>query len=263
MRASPTTGPARPTRTDGAAIFLGIPAAAAGGAAPAIGPAGSEPCRGTNPPRAYTGVMTMPTPRAIHDGPKTRPGRGSSGPGSSGEPAAWTMCVDECESTITRVLRRFSLQDTDRDDCRQAIWEAILTTRSARFGGGDPSAWLATLARNKAIDFLRRRRRFPHHSLLVEAVRATAGDPERDRSRARSTVWAALIELEARSDPRSFLVFFLRWIEGWSIREAAEVLGLDPVQARQRHHRMKAKFRDMIELCLIGKGPSMRSDAAP
>jgi RNA polymerase sigma-70 factor (ECF subfamily) len=222
----------------------------------------------------------MRTPRAAHDGPTARPGwnpREQAGFGTPITPAAtprdgphepdrapaWAMGFDDCESTISRVLRRFPLQDTDRDDCRQVVWEAILTTRCARFRGGNPTAWLAALTRNKAIDFLRRRRRSPHLSLLSDDIGTTTDDAEQDRIRARSIIWPALGRLEACSDPRSFLVFFLHWIEGWPIREAAEILGLEPGQARQRHHRMMIKVRKLVGARPSAGDPPMSASETP
>jgi DNA-directed RNA polymerase specialized sigma24 family protein len=60
-------------------------------------------------------------------------------------------------------------------------------------------------------------------------------------------VWSALAQLEQQLEPRSFLVFFLRWIEGWSFAEIADELGLTAGQARLRHFRAKEKFRGVIE----------------
>jgi RNA polymerase sigma-70 factor, ECF subfamily len=173
------------------------------------------------------------------------------------------MSVEDCESTIARVLRRFTLQEADRDDCRQAVWEAILSSGCARFRGGVPAAWLAALARNKAIDFLRRNRRSPHVGLVPDLPETAKGDAEQDRARSRAVIWPALGRLEACSDPRSFLIFFLHWIEGWSIRDAGQAVGLDQGPARQRHHRLMIKFREIVQADPDGIDPQMSAGGAP
>jgi RNA polymerase sigma factor (sigma-70 family) len=155
--------------------------------------------------------------------------------------------LDEFEATITLVLRRFPLQEADREDCRQSIWAELLGSSLDLTVEPNPGARLAALARNKAVDLLRVRRRRPHISLAFDVDRADVDDREAERERASAIVWAALGRLEDGCDPATFLVFFLRWIEGWSITEAATFLGLSPGQARQRHHRLKGKFRDLVE----------------
>ena len=154
--------------------------------------------------------------------------------------------IADWEVTIARVLGRFPLQSSDKEDCRQIIWHALLTNECPRSGMAEITAWIATLSRNKIVDFLRRQRRGPRCGPIVD-VACRVEEYGEFRRRASELIWAALVELEASSDPRSFLVFFMRWFEDWSIVEAAQVLGLDPGQARQRHHRMKSKFRRLLE----------------
>ena len=61
----------------------------------------------------------------------------------------------EIDDAIRASLASRRLQEADRQDCIQETWLAILGSRMSGFRGGDPRAWAATLARNKAIDTMR------------------------------------------------------------------------------------------------------------
>jgi RNA polymerase sigma factor (sigma-70 family) len=179
--------------------------------------------------------------------PAGRPVTGEGGTGGGFDGSDWDRFYAFCDGAIRTALASRPLQPADREDCRQEIWMELLATRMSRFRGGDLRSWLAALARNKAVDAVRRSRRRPV-GLAIDPETRPAGPFEGPcaADESRSLVWSALAALERRVETRSFLVFFLRWIEGWSFIEIAAHLGLTPEQARLRHHRTKEKFRQVI-----------------
>ena len=95
---------------------------------------------------------------------------------------------------------------------------------------GQLSTWLMTLARNKAVDSIRRR-----HQLLVgldeDAVELVGPDPEPaaecDRRTSQVEVRTVLAVLSRQVSATSFQVLYLHWIDGRSIPEIAATLKLD------------------------------------
>ena len=118
----------------------------------------------------------------------------------------------------------------------------------SRFRGGSLAAWLTTLARNKAIDTIRRARRQPV-GLAIEAIERAVVDLARlcPADEPVSVVRLALAELERQTEQRSYAVFFLHWFKRQSFGQIAGASSLTPEQARARHHRTKAKFRQIVE----------------
>ncbi len=173
---------------------------------------------------------------------------------------AWQDFYEYYAPRIRTFLRRWALSEADRNDCLQDVWHEVV----AGLGhfAHDPgraclSTWLMTLARNKAVNAIRRRSRHAVESLGVReamAVRDPGPDPADayERSRTQGQVRSALAELSSRVSTTSFQVLYLRWIEGRTTSEVADALELTPEQVRFRTHRMKRKFRDLLERSMIG-----------
>jgi RNA polymerase sigma factor (sigma-70 family) len=177
------------------------------------------------------------------------PLRGAGDWGGECEPdrSDWDRFFSYCDRVIVSALACQAIQPADRDDCRQEIWTELLATRVSRYRGGSLTAWLRTLAPNKAIDTIRRARRRPV-GLATDAIDRAVVDtrPRCPAEERRSVVWQALADLERRVEERSYAVFFLRWFEHQSFAQIAGALSLTPEQARARHHRTKAKFRQIV-----------------
>ncbi len=172
----------------------------------------------------------------------------ADGAGDECDRSDWDRFYAFCDGAMKSALASRRLQPADQEDCCQEIWVELLATRMSRFRGGSLRSWLAALARNKAVDVVRRDRRHPVGLLADPEARAAVDlDARCAVDESRSMVWSALAALERQVEPRSFLVFFLRWVEGWSFVEIAENLRLTPGQARLRHHRVKEKFRRVLE----------------
>jgi RNA polymerase sigma-70 factor (ECF subfamily) len=168
--------------------------------------------------------------------------------------AAWDHFYNHCISIIQTCSSIRRLAEADREDCMQEVMTEIVR----RFGDGhaeapqaDVKGLLLTLSRNKAADIVRRKYRKPETPFDDGAGGSVpAGSRSRpdsiDRSDAVSLVWEALTCLDLEVPMTSYLAFYLRTIEDWSIPEIAELLGLTPEQTRVRCHRVKKRFAEIL-----------------
>ena len=100
---------------------------------------------------------------------------------------------------------------------------------------GGPRAWLFGIARNAALDELRRRRR---QAELADP--ADVGRPQANQDERRAVVAAALGSLDARERELVALKFFA----GLSNAELAAVLGISESNAGTKLHRVITKLRE-------------------
>ena len=104
---------------------------------------------------------------------------------------------------------------------------------------GEPRAWLFGIARNAALDELRRRGR--HTALDVEPIdEAAAASHGETRSELRLVVAAGL----ARLEPRERELIALKFFAGLDNAEIAGVLGISPSNAGTRLHRAVHRLRE-------------------
>jgi RNA polymerase sigma-70 factor (ECF subfamily) len=124
----------------------------------------------------------------------------------------------------------------------QAFERALRRQRSFDARRGTQRAWLFAIARNAALDELRRRRRtVALHGDPAEATAgATAGADAGEAAVRRATVRAALAGL----DPRDRELVALRFHTGLSTAEIAAVLGISATNASTRVHRAITRLRE-------------------
>lgn len=130
---------------------------------------------------------------------------------------------------------------TAEDVFAQALERAFRARAKFDADRGDRRAWLYGIARNAALDELRRRKRFASLTLEVEDVpdRADyAGD-----SLLRVTVAAALSEL----DPRRRELVALKFFAGLGNAEIGRVLGLSESNVGTRLHRAIGTLRAVLD----------------
>lgn len=111
-----------------------------------------------------------------------------------------------------------------------------------RFDGrrGDPRAWLFAIARNAALDELRRRKRQGALSGEPVDIAAPSGTDDVERSERRLVLAAALEQLT----PQERELVALKFFAGLSNAEIARVLGISESNAGTKLHRIVAKLRE-------------------
>ncbi|MBN1530326.1 MAG: sigma-70 family RNA polymerase sigma factor [Thermoleophilaceae bacterium] len=148
----------------------------------------------------------------------------------------YERCFTRVYGYVASLLRDRSAAE---DVTAQAFERAYRKRSSYRPGRGTVEAWLFGIARNAALDELRRRRR--HTELDPAREDRTLPGPEEGAELAirRDVVRAALATLDARE--RDMVA--LKFAGGLSNAEIARVLGMTESNAGTRLHRTVTKLR--------------------
>jgi RNA polymerase sigma-70 factor (ECF subfamily) len=108
---------------------------------------------------------------------------------------------------------------------------------------GSPRAWLFGIARNAALDELRRRRRQAPLGDEPPDLAAPAGSDGVERAELRLSLRLALDRLE----PRERELVALKFFAGLSNAEIARVLGISESNAGTKLHRVVTKLREACD----------------
>lgn len=156
--------------------------------------------------------------------------------------ALYRSCADDLYAYVASLLR----DRAAAEDVTALAFERVLRRRS-RFDPrrGSERAWLFAIARNAALDEVRRRRRT--RSLMDELVsiqvRDAAGDVDAELADRRLAVRAGLERLAARERE----VILLKFLGRLSNAELARVLGCSESNAGTRLHRAVSALREVCD----------------
>jgi RNA polymerase sigma-70 factor, ECF subfamily len=129
------------------------------------------------------------------------------------------------------------------DVTAQAFERAYRKRNGFRAGRGSREAWLFGIARNAALDELRRRKRRASLEAEPEDLAAPDLDDRADAALRRASVRAALAGL----DPRERELVALKFMAGLSNAEIARVLGISESNAGTKLHRTVNKLREACD----------------
>jgi RNA polymerase sigma factor (sigma-70 family) len=149
----------------------------------------------------------------------------------------YRACVRDVYAYAASLLRDRAAAE---DVTSQAFERALRRRGSFDARRGTQRAWLFAIARNAALDELRRRKRVV--ALVTEPADADAlaGDGDEETAVRRATVRAALAGLETRD--RELIA--LKFNAGLDTAEIAAVLGISPTNASTRVHRAVTRLRE-------------------
>jgi RNA polymerase sigma factor (sigma-70 family) len=142
--------------------------------------------------------------------------------------------LDEHREPVFAFLRAMvGLQEAE--DCFQETFLAALRAYR-RMDGRNPRAWVMTIARRKAIDHHRGRRRRP------EPRPELPDQPIADPQPAYGDLWAAVGELP----PKQRAALALRFVADLRYREVAEAMDCSEEAARRSVHEGLKRLRERV-----------------
>ena len=152
--------------------------------------------------------------------------------------ALYRSSRDDVYAYVASLLRDASAAE---EVTAQAFERAFRRRSSFRARRGEPRAWLFGIARNAALDELRRRRRAGAQIAEPQDLEAQAAPEEgAELALRRDAVRAAIAGLDARERE----LVGLRFFAGLSNAEVARVLGISESNAATKVHRTMAKLRE-------------------
>jgi RNA polymerase sigma-70 factor, ECF subfamily len=156
---------------------------------------------------------------------------------------------------LYRLARGILRNDGEAEDVVQETYVRAFTHLDDFRGESSLSTWLSRIAMNEALVRLRRQRpgvewtSLPPGTLEAQIIQfpqsAMSEDPEKSMAQReiRHVVEHAIDEL-----PEIFrIVFITRVIEGMTIEDTADLLGLRPETVKTRLHRARIMLRDNVE----------------
>src|SRR6516164_10163605 len=156
---------------------------------------------------------------------------------------------------LYRIARGVLRNNTDAEDAVQDAYVSAFTHLANYRGESTLATWLSRIVMNEALRQLRRKR--PAVDLTAaEPMRSEAeiiqfplstpnDDPERTMAQRQIL---QLVEQATDNLPEAFrLVFVTRVIEGMSVEETSELLGIKPETVKTRLHRARQLVRDQLD----------------
>lgn len=176
----------------------------------------------------------------------------------SGDAQAFEVLMRRYNQRLYRLARGILGDDQDaREAVQEAYVKAYLALDGLR-GAGGFATWLCVITRNQAFSMLRRRQREvpvemeTMEHMLNDAPLVDEPDPAAalESERLGRTLQHAIDRL-----PDAFRsVFVLRSVEGMSVRETAQVLGLNEKTVKTRQFRARRLLRERFRGYLGGAG---------
>lgn len=182
---------------------------------------------------------------------------------SGGDFEAFSVLVERFQRRVFAVARRIVGDQHDAEDVTQQTFLSVLDHLGDFREESSVATWILRIATNHALKVLRKRRGLPTVSLDAptgdgedsygtlphpEFIARWRDQPSRlaEQSEVRRLIEAALDEL-----PEKYrVVFVLRDVEGLSVKETAEALGLTEANIKIRLLRARLDLRERLTRAL-------------
>lgn len=176
----------------------------------------------------------------------------------AGELAAFETLVGRHERLVYSIARRIVQQEQDAEDVTQQAFLSAMEALDNFRGESSFATWLQRIATHAALKVLRKRKGLPMVSLEAgtepqegynsvphpEFIADWKDSPSElvERHETRRLLDEALDRL----DEKRRLVFLLRDVEGLSVKETAEALGLTEANVKVRLLRARLQLREQL-----------------
>jgi RNA polymerase sigma-70 factor, ECF subfamily len=166
----------------------------------------------------------------------------------SGEGEAFRTILRAHNQKLYRMARAVVGNDTEAEDIVQEAYLSAFTHLDGFRGDSTLATWLSRIVINEALGRLRKRKRSGEIAAKPEAeiipFPLSHDDPERTMAQQQIL---RLVETATDRLPVAFrTVLVARVIEGLSVEETAELLGLRPETVKTRLHRARKLVREQL-----------------
>ncbi|MFI1194725.1 RNA polymerase sigma factor [Micromonospora sp. NPDC020750] len=162
----------------------------------------------------------------------------------AGDEDAFRFLYRSLQPGLLRYLT--ALVGAEAEDVASETWLQISRDLPA-FTGGEFRAWTVTIARNRAMDHLRRQRRRPSMPVPVQTLSDLAGDADTAERAGETLGTEAALALIATLPPREAEAVLLRAVVGLDAETAARVLGCRAGAVRTAAHRGLRRLAALVQ----------------
>lgn len=172
----------------------------------------------------------------------------------AGEGGAFRAIMQKYNQRLYRIARSILRHDAEAEDAVQEGYLRAFTHLDGFRGESSLSTWLSRIVMNEALGRLRARR--PTVELTAETQESAAqiipfplasasDDPEKTMAQRELL---KLVEQATNDLPEVYrIVFVTRVIEGMSVEDTAELLGIRPETVKTRLHRARKLVREQLD----------------
>ena len=168
---------------------------------------------------------------------------------------AFRIIMERHNRRLYRIARGILRNDTEAEDVVQEAYVSAFTHLGGFRGDSSLATWLSRITMNEALGRLRRERlavdldTFEAQRTEAQIIQfpqtVTSDDPERTMAQREIL---QLVERATDNLPEIFrIVFITRVIEGMSVEETADLLGLRPETVKTRLHRARRLVREQLD----------------
>lgn len=165
--------------------------------------------------------------------------------------AAVHAIIRLCNRRLYRVARSVVRDDLEAEDVLQAAYGRAFMNLPEFRGESSICTWMARIVLNEALGRRRRPDAAGHISLQdrrsVRSLSLQDEQPDPERMVAQREVQRLLESAIDRLPKRFRIVLILRTVEGISVEETAELLGIPPATVKTRLHRARTLLRAKLE----------------
>lgn len=171
------------------------------------------------------------------------------------DPGAFRLIIKTYNQRLYRIARGVVRNDAEAEDIVQEAYMRAFASLDSFRGDASLSTWLSRIVINEALGRLRKRKRIvampenPDAQIIRFPLNSNdlnpGDDPERTMAQRQIL---GLVERATDSLPDVYrTVFVARVIEGLSIEETADLLGIRPETVKTRLHRARALVRKALD----------------
>ncbi|WP_179301008.1 MULTISPECIES: RNA polymerase sigma factor [unclassified Mesorhizobium] len=163
---------------------------------------------------------------------------------------AFRTIIKTYNQQLYRIARGILRNDAEAEDVVQEAYVHAFANLATFRGDSSLATWLSRIVINEALGRLRKRRRtvaMPENpeAQIIRFPLNPSDDPERTMAQRQIL---ALVERATDSLPDIYrMVFVARVIEGLSMEETADLLGVRPETVKTRLHRARSLLRKALD----------------